>query len=200
LTQTLKEGLLMREGTMLLDMALTEQDLLKVQRLFPAFHTELRGGKLIIMSPSGPRAEWIGTNLAGILNNWVVERSAGFVFGSSAGFVLPSGDIVAPDITFVSRVKMTMPPREFARVVPDLAIEVKSPSDRIAELEDKIATMLREGVQVVALVDPDQRRVIVQSPQGRALLQDGDSLAFPTVLPGWSISVADLWPKDLTQD
>jgi Uma2 family endonuclease len=183
---------------MLSNMALTEKDLLTVQAACPDNRVELRDGKIIVMSPSDHVSEVIVARLVARLQNWVEPRDLGFIATSSAGFHLPNGDVVAPDITYVSRQRMQTSPRGYAHVVPDLVVEVKSPSDRIAELEEKLALLRSLGAQASVLIDPDEHTVVVEAnDQPRRTLMDADALEFPALLPGWSMPVSELWPKPL---
>ncbi|MBV8280442.1 MAG: Uma2 family endonuclease, partial [Candidatus Eremiobacteraeota bacterium] len=104
--------------------------------------------------------------------------------------MLPNGDIVGPDVAYVAREDLAVAPRSFARVVPDLAIEVTSPSDRISEVQEKLAMLRGQGVRTVALVDPDKNTMTIES-EGEAsrVLADGDVIEFRAVLPGWSMAV-----------
>jgi Uma2 family endonuclease len=184
---------------MLSHMALTEQDLLIVQVAYPGSRIELRDGKIIVMSPSDHVSEVIVARLVARLQNWVEPRDLGFIATSSAGFHLPNGDVVAPDVTYVSRERMQTSPRGYAHVVPDLVVEVKSPSDRIAELEEKLALFRSLGAQASVLIDPDEHTAVVVevNEQPRRSLTDADTLEFPALLPGWSMRVSELWPKPL---
>jgi Uma2 family endonuclease len=188
----------MREGIMRLSMALTERDLLRVQAENPDCRVELRDGKVIVMSPCGDYGEVVATHLAASLVVFVRAQRLGFVFGSSAGFRLPNGDIVAPDVSFVARDRMKEVPRDFASVVPNLAVEVKSPSDRIPELEAKLLMLRDQGAQATLLIDPDARTAtqdVVGNP--RRVLVDLDVVELPGLLPGWSMRVSELWPEPL---
>src|ERR1017187_7607538 len=119
---------------MLSNMALTERDLLTVQAAYPNSRLELRDGKIVVMSPSGDICENVVARLCRRLGNWVEPRELGFVFTSSAGFRLPNGDVIAPDTSYVAKERMQTPSRGFADCVPNLVVEVKSPSDRVREL------------------------------------------------------------------
>ena len=183
---------------MLERMALTERDLITVQAAYPNNRVELRDGKIIIMSPSGNMSEAIVAQLVRHLLNWVEPRKLGFVFGSSAGFRLPNGDIVAPDVSYVAKDRMRIPPRLFGRVVPNLVVEVKSPSDRLSELEEKLDLLRSSGAQTSLLIDLDDRTVVVVAEdQPRRSLGDADVLELPSLLPGWSVRVSELWPEPL---
>jgi Uma2 family endonuclease len=183
---------------MLSEMALTEQDLIAVQALYPDNRVELRDGKIIVMSPSDHTSEVIGARLTRRLANWVEPRKLGFVATSSAGFRLPNGDVLAPDVSYVSKERMRISPRAYAGVVPDLAVEVKSPSDQLRELEEKLALLRSLGTQTTLLIDPDNRTVVVDADgQPPHTLTDADTLELPEVLPGWSMRVSELWPEPL---
>jgi Uma2 family endonuclease len=183
---------------MLRYMALTEQDLLKVQDAYPDCRLELRDGKIIVMSPSDCVSEAVVLELAARLREWVRPRKLGFVLTSSAGCRLPNGDVVAPDVSYVARERMSSLPRGYGNVVPNLVVEVKSPSDRIADLDEKLSLLRSFGAQVTLLIDPDERTVKIEA-EGLAprTLTDSDMVEIPTLLPGWSMQVSELWPEPL---
>jgi Uma2 family endonuclease len=184
-----------REGSMLSEMALTERDLIAVQALYPDNRVELRDGKIIVMSPSDHASEVIVARLTTQLQNWVGPRELGFVATSSAGFRLPNGDVLAPDVSYVSRERMRESPRAYASVVPDLAVEVKSPSDQVRDLEEKLALLRSLGTRAAVLIDPDEHTVKIDADdQPSRTLTDADPLELPAVLPGWSMRVSELWP------
>jgi Uma2 family endonuclease len=183
---------------MLSHMALTERDLLTIQAAYPNSRLELRDGKIIVMSPSDYMSEAIVAQLARQLLNWVEPRKLGFVVTSSAGFRLPNGDVLAPDVSFVAKERMRIPPRQYADVVPNLVVEVKSPSDRLVELEEKLSLIRSFGAQAALLIDPDERTVKVDANgSSHLILTDADTLELPMLLPGWSMRISELWPKPL---
>ena len=62
---------------------------------------ELVDGEIRVMSPSGYESEEVSSELVRLLGNWVRPQRLGRVTGSSAGFVLPNSDTLAPDVSFV---------------------------------------------------------------------------------------------------
>jgi Uma2 family endonuclease len=79
---------------------------------------------------------------------------------------------------------------------PDLAVEILSPDDQPGRVLDKILFYLDKGVRMVWVVDPVERSVRVYRPDGyRRILLAGDTLAGGDLLPGFSVAVADLFPK-----
>lgn len=179
-------------------MYLTIEDLKQLQAEHPDFQMELVEGKIIIMGPSDYLAEEVIATLVRLLGNWVAPRRLGRVTGSSAGFKLPNAakDLRAPDVSFVYANRLRRSPRDFANLVPDLMVEVKSKSDRIRPLEEKILQFLALGTQVGMLVDPDKETVTIyyRNDINPVILGNEDAIAIPELLPGWSVPVLELWP------
>ena len=178
--------------------ALTVADLERLHAAFPDLCMELINGEIRVMSPSGGESEEIVGEVFGELRSWVKPRRLGRVFGSSAGFVLPNKtkDVRSPDVSFVRADRLQQTPRSYIEVVPDLVVEVRSPSDSLTQLRQKIQSFFAVGTEVGILVDPDSRSVEVYRPGQNApqVLRDGDVLTVPELLPGWSVAIADLWP------
>ena len=85
---------------------------------------------------------------------------------------------------------------DFFTVAPDLAIEVVSPSESAADIEEKVELMLEAGSQAVWVVYPKTRTVHVFVPGGSAaILSTKDSLSAPGLLPDWSALVAKLFEE-----
>jgi Uma2 family endonuclease len=175
-------------------MSLTVQDLQQVQSEHPDWRMELVNGEIILMSPSGYESDEVAFRFGAKLFPYVDEQRLGRVTGSSAGFVLPNSDTRAPDVSFVLAERLRRSPRSFAELAPDLMVEVKSPTDSLKTLETKILSFLSLGTQVGILLDPDERTVkIYRSGQAVVLLQDGDMLTVPDLLPDWQVAVSELW-------
>jgi Uma2 family endonuclease len=159
------------------------------------YQLELVDGKIIVMGPSDIVSSEIGAEFSRLLLNWVKPRKLGRVFESSGGFILPNSDLRAPDISFVVAERLKKSKRYFAELVPDLVVEIKSQSDRLKPLREKIRSFLELGAQVGILIDPDKRTVTIYTPTDEpVVLRDGDILSIPQLLPGWEVPIAELWP------
>ena len=159
------------------------------------YQIELREGELIVMGPSDIVSSYIGAQLSFLLKLWVSPRRLGLVFDSSGGFILPNSDLTAPDVSYVSRERMPRTVRYFSEVVPDLVVEIKSQSDRLSKLQDKIAMFLDQGVKIGLLVDPDELTVtLYRTAQNPMVFQDGETLTIPELFPGWELQISELWP------
>ena len=189
-------------------MAISFQDVERLQGLYPDYQIELREGKIIIMSPSDIVSSEIGARLIAQLSIYMYNHNlSGRILESSAGFRLPNGDLLAPDVSFVSRERLKKSPRSYASVMPELIVEIKSSSDRIREPEEKIAVFLSQGVQVGILINPDTHTVSVYRSSGlsedtegspaisqKTMLHDADTLTISELFPGWEMPIASLWP------
>jgi Uma2 family endonuclease len=180
---------------------LTVADLEQLQGILCEAHLdyqlELVDGKIIIMGPSDIVSSEIGAELVRLLLNWVKPRKLGRVFESSGGFILPNSDLRAPDVSFVVADRLKQSKRYFAELVPDLVVEIKSQSDRLKPLREKIQSFIKSGAKVGILIDPDKRTVTIYTPTAEpVVLRDGDIISIPQLLPGWEVAVTELWPID----
>ncbi|MBW4613076.1 MAG: Uma2 family endonuclease [Desmonostoc vinosum HA7617-LM4] len=186
----------------------TISDLEQLQAEHPEWQMELVDGNIVVMGPSDYVSEEIGAELIRLLGNWVRPRKLGRVTGSSAGFILPTletengtgGDsekrnLRAPDVSFVQADRLKKSQRDFVELVPDLMVEIKSKSDRIKPLVEKIQIFLQLGCLVGILIDPDKLTLTVyRLNQEPVVLQDDNKLTLPDLLPGWELTVSELWP------
>jgi Uma2 family endonuclease len=138
-------------------------------------------------------AGWILT----ILNNFVIPRKLGECFGADGMFRLASEQVRIPDVSFVSQARFadrTVEEGAFWELGFDLAVEVISPSNTRREMERKLDDYFAAGVQLVWLVYPRSREVVVYtSPRDSATLSIGDVLEGGTVLPGLSIAIEQIF-------
>lgn len=159
------------------------------------YQLELEEGKILVVGPSDIDSSEIGVLFSRLLANWVYPRRLGRVFDSAGGFILPNTDLKAPDVSFVRASRLRRRLRYFAEMVPDLVVEIKSQSDRIKPLEDKIKMFLSLGAIVGILIDPDRETVTVYRPTGEStVLGNGEVLTIPELFPGWELPIAEVWP------
>jgi Uma2 family endonuclease len=156
---------------------------------------ELVDGELVKMSPSFlPEARVVRTILL-LLGTFVLQRRLGEVFGPDLGYELTPHRVRAPDVSFVSAEKLVAygNPQEFAKVVPDLAVEVISPEVKYSYLQRKIRDYFEAGVRLLWIIDPQMQTVTVyHSPLDLRILTAADALPSEEVLPGFSCPVAEL--------
>ena len=175
---------------------LTADDLLRL-------HSEGVRGELIMGAlhetvSSGLEHGEIVANLATEFHNFVRPRRLGRIAVSDVGIWLERDPdtVREPDIAFISaeRLPLDVRVRGYSQVVPDLVVEVVSPSDRPAPVYDKAQMWLRFGVRLVLIVDPEARSIMALPSEGatRTFTED-DTLDCGDVLPGFSCAVRDIF-------
>ena len=165
--------------------ALTAKSLEKLHSEHPDLRMELVDGEIIVMSPSSYESDEIAFEFGRQLATWIKPRRLGRVAGSSAGFDLPNADVRSPDVSFVFAERLRRSLRSFAAIVPDLMVEVKSPSDSVQKLRDKIQDFLRLGTRVGVLINPENQIIeVYRTEQPPETLRDGDVMTLPDLLPG----------------
>ncbi|NJM69690.1 MAG: Uma2 family endonuclease [Scytonema sp. RU_4_4] len=180
-------------------MTLTIQDLERLQEKLQEdqrdYQLELQEGNIIVMGPSDIESSEIGAEFIRLLGNWVKPRRLGRIFDSSGGFIMPNTDLRAPDVSFVSAQRLKRTVRDFANLVPDLVVEIKSKTDRVRPIEEKIKLFLQLGAQVGILINPDKLTVSVYRPVGEVeLLAGEEKLTIPELFSGWEIAISEIWP------
>ena len=177
---------------------LTAQDLLRFGD--DGVRRELVNGRIIEMPPAGGVHGEVVSTMVWLMVEHVRRTGAGKVVSSDTGFVLDlPGDperVRAPDAAFISgdRVAGGRLPESFISGAPDLAVEVLSPSDTMADVQQKVRDYLDAGTRLVWLLTPQARTVTVYRADGSArLLRDQDALDGEDVLPGFSIPLAEVF-------
>jgi Uma2 family endonuclease len=155
-------------------------------------------GDLLIMPPTGGRTGVRSGELFLQLRLWADRDGSGVVFDSSTGFELPSGAIRSPDVAWVKRARLaalTPEQREkFLPLCPDFVIELRSSSDRLAVLQEKMTEFVSNGAQLGWLIDPTTGGVFVHRPGvDPEYLQDPPVLRGDPVLPGFVLTLQPIW-------
>ena len=160
---------------------------------------ELDRGEVVELPRPGKYHGFVCANIAGILGNFAFQRRKGYVCTNDAGVLIgrDPDTVRGPDVTFYdddqSFDKME---RQYAERPPLLAVEVLSPNDRINKTNRRITQMLRGGVSLVWLVDPESRDVSVyQLGHDLLLLLEADELTGDPVLADFRCRVAEFFAK-----
>lgn len=159
-------------------------------------------GELFWNMPPGYTHGNIAGHIFRHLLNYAEEHDLGD--GSVETGYYPADDrrtLLAPDVAFVR--KRDVPPAGHAQFVPrmpDLAVEVSSPSNTVAELRRKASVYLANGTDLVWLVLPEQAgvevwRVGLDGEPATEFIARDDSLTGEPVLPGFSLNLQRLFPN-----
>lgn len=159
---------------------------------------ELIDGFVVEMPPSSMGSSSRAARITYLLGAHVYPRQLGEVFSADGGFVLfPDRETVRVSdvaIVWADRLPQGDALDHFARLAPDLAVEVISPSDRARDIAAKVAMYQEAGVPLVWLVDRWAKTVTVLAlRQEPVTLHEGDDLDGGAVLPGFRLAVAEIF-------
>ena len=156
---------------------------------------ELVRGELVEMTPIGLEHFRVTGRLQGWISTFVEANRLG-VSGPELGCILSRHpDVVrAPDIAFISAARVTPGSEKFFEGAPDLAVEILSPDDRAAEIQQKVREYLEAGARLVWIVDSRSKTVTAYLPSGGAHLYAGNEpVPGDPVLPGFSFLPSELF-------
>lgn len=155
-------------------------------------------GDVVIMPPTGGETGRRNFALTTAFGSWAEKDGSGVGFDSSTGFTLPNGAKRSPDLAWVRRSrweKLTEGEKEeFPPLCPDFAVELRSRSDRLDRLQEKMGEYVANGALLGWLIDPGEKKVYIYRPQAEVrCLEDPESISGEPVLPGFVLEVRRLW-------
>jgi Uma2 family endonuclease len=155
-------------------------------------------GELILMAPTGSRTGARNFKITRQFANWVDADGAGIGFDSSTGFILPNGARRSPDVARVRRERwdaLTEDEQEgFAPLCPDFVIELRSHSDNLPLLQDKMLEYIENGARLAWLIDPPRRRVYIYRPDREIeVLEEPETVSGDPELPGFVLHMKEVW-------
>ncbi|HWQ34545.1 MAG TPA: Uma2 family endonuclease [Blastocatellia bacterium] len=155
-------------------------------------------GDLIILPPTGGETGHSNFKLTVHFGNWVEKDGAGPGFDSSTVFRLPNGADRSPDVAWVRRERweaLTAEEREkFPPLCPDFVIELRSRTDRLRPLQDKLEEYIENGAQLGWLIDPQEKKVWIYRPNSAVECLDHPStVSGDPELPGFLLPPDRIW-------
>ena len=155
-------------------------------------------GDLVIMSPTGGETSNRNIEIAYQLQAWSRQNKLGIAFDSSGGFKLPNDADRSPDAAWLPLKKWNkLTPEErqgFIPLCPDFVIELRSKSDRLKSLQNKMQEYLENGTQLGWLINRHDRQVeIYRQGQAVEILENPSQLSGENVLQGFILDLTPVW-------
>jgi Uma2 family endonuclease len=155
-------------------------------------------GELIVMPPTGAETGRSNAHLIHQLVAWTERDATGVCFGNTAGFTLPNGAIRSPDASWIKREKWDsltdQQKKRFGPWCPDFVVELRSPSDRLSEVRNKMVEYMETGASLGWLIDPSKRQVYVYRPNEELIILDNpETVSGEPLLAGFTLEMAELW-------
>ena len=155
-------------------------------------------GEVVIMPPTfsdtGNRTGKVFQQLA----NWADQDGTGETFDSSSGFTLPNGATRSPDASWIRLERWNglteAEKASFAPICPDFVVELRSASDTLTSLQDKMNEYRANGARLGWLIDRKNRKVYIYRPnQAAEILDHPETLSGDPELPGFVLRMAKIW-------
>lgn len=155
-------------------------------------------GELIIMAPTGGTTGSRNAEITSQLTIWTKKDGTGVSFDSSTMFCLPNGAKRSPDAAWVRRERWEALTREeqesFVPLCPDFVLELRSATDRLSVLREKLDEYIANGAQLGFLLDPKPKQVYVYRPNKPVeRLDNPQTIAGDPELPGFVLDFKDIW-------
>ena len=134
----------------------------------------------------------------GQLYVWSETDGSGEPFDSSLGFTLPNGSTRSPDASWISsdRWNALQPEQQasFAPIAPDFAVELRSSSDMLTSLQEKMEEYITNGVRLGLLIDRKNRQVYVYRPEEQPqIFNNPESMSCEREMPLFVLKMAKVW-------
>ncbi|WP_427162781.1 Uma2 family endonuclease [Aliinostoc sp. HNIBRCY26] len=155
-------------------------------------------GELLIMPPTGSETDERNFNLIVQLGIWTKQDGTGVGFGSSGGFTLPNGAVRSPDAAWIKKARWETIPLEqrkrFAPICPEFVVELRSETDNLKTLQEKMAEYIANGTELGWLIDRKQQKVFIYRPEKAVEELDNPStLSGEDILPGFVLDLSQIW-------
>jgi Uma2 family endonuclease len=170
---------------------------------FCRINSELRiertkAGAIIVMPPTYTKTGGINFKLAVRFGVWAEQDGTGKGFDSSTGFTLPNGAKRSPDVSWIRNERWDAlsdkDQQRFARICPDFVVELRSETDSLKTLQEKMQEYIENGAQLGWLIDPLKKRVHVYRPEaGVEVLDNPQTLSGAPLLRGFVLNVQEIW-------
>ena len=163
---------------------------------------ELVNGELVPVMPANPHHAELIIEIGALLRSFVKGRQLGRVFADPWVRLRLEQDaerVRAPDIAFISNVKLQQSggvPDDYFRVVPDLVVEIHSPTNRRErhDFQQRIRDYLDAGVPLLWVIYPEARYAIAFRADGSArVLREHEGLDGETILPDFQLPLQELF-------
>lgn len=155
-------------------------------------------GDVIVMPPTGGETGGRNFDLTGEFRNWVKADGRGKGFDSSTGFTLPNSAKRSPDLSWVKLDRWNAltdeERRKFPPLCPDFVVELRSPTDSLSYLKNKMEEYIENGAQLGWLIDPVEKKVYIYRPDAEVeCLDNPESVSGEPLLKGFALKMKEVW-------
>jgi Uma2 family endonuclease len=178
--------------------SITDEELMHISSMNPELRFERNAdGSLVTMAPTGGISGNREIKAGSRLLVWVEDHDLGEVFSSSTGFKLPNGAVRSPDAAFVAKGRLPQDwdqgEDKFVDLAPDFVIEIRSKSDSLEGLKEKMQEYIENGVKLGWLVDRrHQTAFVYRSDRSITQYPASATLTGEEVVPRFELALKSL--------
>lgn len=157
-----------------------------------------KDGDLIIMPGTGGLTGRRNSRIIRRLDEWAETNATGVAFDSDTIFCLPNGAKKIPDASWLSIEKWnSLSEEEKDKIVPfapDFAIELRSRTDSLKDLQEKMQEYIENGTSLGWLIDPATRKIHIYRPNSDVeILENPSEISGEPLLQGFTLNVQEIW-------
>lgn len=177
----------------------SDEEFADLCRLNPELHFERTSeGELVITAPTGGKTGRRNAKLTVAFGVWAEQDGTGQNFDSSTLFTLPNSAKRSPDLSWVRNERWNaLSPKEqdeFPPLCPDFVVELRSRTDSLRALKEKMEEYISNGAQLGWLIDPFELRVYVyRANAAPEVLEDPVDVTGEPLLKGFVLNLRALW-------
>jgi Uma2 family endonuclease len=155
-------------------------------------------GEIIIMTPTGGFTGKRNGDIFTDLNIWNRKSRLGIAFDSSTGFLLPDGSMRSPDASWVMLERWELltadEKKQFPPLCPDFVVELRSASDDLKKLQQKLQEWMKNGCRLAWLIDADEEKAWIYRADRPVETASGfdQTLSGEAVLPNFVLDLTIL--------
>lgn len=155
-------------------------------------------GEIIIMPPTGWETGDKNAEITTQLRNWAKQDGSGKSADSSAGYKMPNGATMSPDASWILNERLEKVSlakrRKFLPLAPDFVIELRSESDSLTKLKEKMQEYIENGVSLGWLIDAGEHKIYVYRPEREVETLDNPAeISGEPVLKGFVLNLKEIW-------
>ncbi len=181
------------------DRPMTDEELMRFCAVNDDLSVEREpNGEILVMTPANSRTSSMNSRINRLLDEWAEADGRGIVTGPDGGYTLPDGSMRAPDAAWVANRRWKALSKEdqgrFAPICPEFVIELRSPSDNLADLQAKMEMWIANGAEVAWLIDPLEKAVVIYRPgEQPEVLAQPTSVQGTGPIAGFELVLARIW-------
>lgn len=178
---------------------MSDEELMRFSAANEALRVERdANGEILVMTPAGSRTSKMNMRIGRLLDEWAEADGRGVAFDSNGGFTLPDGSMRAADAAWVAlprwKALSDADQSRYAPLCPDFVIELRSPSDSLPELKEKMELWIANGAQLAWLIDPIEQDVSIYRPgEVPEVHHHPSSVQGNGVMAGFELVMARIW-------